>query len=781
MTQHDQTDQTRSGGAARGPVIGRTIADSTPWHAPRPRPAGRPNVLVVLLDDVGFAQLGCFGSDIDTPNIDRLAGGGLRYNRFHVTALCSPSRASLLTGRNHHAVGMGMLVDLPTGFPGYTARIPRSAASLARVLKDEGWNTMAVGKWHLTPRDDRSAAGPFDTWPLGQGFERFYGFLHGDANQWTPTLYRDNSPVEPPAGPEDGYHLTEDLVDQALTMVTDQHNAAPDKPFFLYFAPGVGHAPHQVPREWSDRYAGRFDQGWEAWRQEVFDRQVAAGVVPEGTVLSERPGWIPDWNALSDEERRLYARFQEVYAGFLTHFDHHLGRLLDGLEALGELDNTMVVLTSDNGASAEGGPVGSINEHRFGFGVPDDVDDNLAGIDDIGGFRSYNHYPWGWAWAGNTPFRLWKRYTWLGGTRTPLIVRTPATAGGAVVPDPGAVRRQVCHIADIFPTVLDVCGVTAPETVDGVAQQRVDGASMTATFADAHAPDVTTTQYFEMLGSRSIIHDGWKATTDHVPEGVLAEQALPGSRDLEADRWSLFRLGDDFAEAHDVADEHPEVVRELEAVWWTEAERNHVLPLQDSLMGRLTAMEPPLWPLPATLVVHPGGTPLVDEAVPSLSGGALVEADVEVPADGAAGVLTAMGDWSNGWALVVLDGCPALLLNTTSTPHQVRSDVPLPPGRHRVGFRYLPGSAEGVLLVDDRVVGRGPLPDGMGASGIQIGGGGLRLGHDAGFPVSDDYAPPYPWTGTLHTVTFRQGPGPLASDEAEDRTAEVLAALMRNE
>lgn len=759
-----------------GPVIGRTMADSVAWHAPRPRPAGAPNVLVVLLDDVGFAQLGCFGSDISTPHIDRLAGGGVRFNRFHVTALCSPSRASLLTGRNHHAVGMGMLTDLPTGFPGYTARIPKSAATVARVLRDEGWNTMAVGKWHLMPRDERSAAGPFGLWPLGQGFERYYGFLHGDANQWTPTLFRDNSPVAQPRSAEDGYHLTEDLMDESLRMLTDQQNAAPDKPFFLYLAPGTAHAPHQVPREWSDAYAGKFDQGWEKWREEVFARQVAAGVVPEGTELTDRPDWIPDWEALSPEERRLFARFQEVYAGFLTHFDHHLGRLLDGMERLGVLDNTLVVLTSDNGASAEGGPIGSINEHRFGFGVPDTLEDNLAGLDDIGGFRSYNHYPWGWAWAGNTPFRLWKRYTWLGGTRTPLIVKPPVSAVGADGAD-GGIRSHISHIVDLFPTILETCGITAPDAVDGVDQQRVDGRSMVAAIADAGAEEFRATQYFEMLGSRSIIHDGWKATTDHISGGVLAEEVLPGSRDLDADRWSLFRLADDFAEVHDVADEHPEVVRALERRWWAEAEANNVLPIQDSLQGRIMAMEPPLWPQPTTVVLHPGGTALADESVPSLGLGALVEADVTVPDDGGSGVLAAIGDWSNGWALVVLDGRPAFLLNATSAAHAVHSDVVLPPGRHRVGFRLLTADAVGVLLVDGKVVGRAPLPDGVGASGIQIGGGGLRLGHDDGFPVSDDYAPPFPWTGELHTVTFHQWPQPLS----EEDVAAQLAVLLRNE
>jgi arylsulfatase A-like enzyme len=357
--------------------VGRTARESTPWFPTRPKPVGGPNVVVVLLDDIGFGQLGCFGGDIRTPTIDRIAAEGLRYNRFHVTALCSPSRASLLTGRNHHAVGMGFLCDLPTGFPGYSARIPRSAASGARLLKDAGYSTMAVGKWHLTPRDDRTAAGPFDTWPLGLGFERFYGFLHSEANQWTPTLVADNHFVDPPRRPEDGYHLSEDLVDASLRMILDQQHAAPGKPFFLYLAPGAAHAPHQVSTEWADAYRGVFDDGWERSRARTLSRQVECGVVPAGTTLPSRPAWIAPWEDLSADQRRLYARFQEVFAGFVTHFDDQLGRLYAGLESSGLLDDTMVVVASDNGASAEGGVVGSANEHRFSFGLPENEVEHL--------------------------------------------------------------------------------------------------------------------------------------------------------------------------------------------------------------------------------------------------------------------------------------------------------------------------------------------------------------------------------------------------------------------
>lgn len=711
-------------------------------------------MLIVLLDDTGFGQLGPFGSDIATPTIDRLAAEGLRYNRFHVTSLCSPSRASLLTGRNHHAVGMGFLVDIPTGFPGYTCRIPRTAAALPRIMTDAGYSTMAVGKWHLTPRNDRSASGPFTTWPLGIGFERFYGFLHGDANHWTPTLVADNHAIPAPARPEDGYHLTEDLVDQSLRMIVDQQHATPDKPFMMYFAPGAMHAPHHVSSDWIDRYRGTFDQGWEKWREEVFARQLASGVVPEGTTLSERPAWIDDWDTLPADQRRLFARFQEVFAGFMSHFDEQLGRLIGGLEQLGVLDNTMVILTSDNGASAEGGRVGSINEHRFGFGYPDVLDENLAAIDEIGGFRSYNHYPWGWAWAGNSPFRLWKRYSWLGGTRTPLIIRFPGE-----IADPGAVRQQFCHIIDLMPTVLDTCAIEVPDVVDGFVQQPVDGVSLRSTFTDGSASNAHDTQYFEMLGSRSIYHNGWKATTDHISQGVLDEAAIPGSRALDDDRWNLFRIEDDFAEANDVADDFPTIVAELSDLWEIEAERNHVLPISDGLHERMMSMEPPLWPRRGVARFYPGYGAVADEMVPSLAMGAPLVAAVTVPNDGrrVEGVLGAIGDWTNGWAFVVLDGRPAFLVNVVGRPHRVIADGSLTPGDHHIAVRFEGGfgqPGEAVLFIDGAEVGRGHLPEGLGAGGIQIGGGGLHVGRDAGFPVTDDYATPFAFSGTLHHLDF---------------------------
>jgi len=733
--------------------IGTTIADSEPSFDPLPRPrAGAPNVVVVVLDDLGFGQLGCFGSDLATPAIDGLAAGGVRANRFHVTAMCSPTRACLLTGRNPHAVGMGFLPDVPIGFPGYDGRIPPTAATLPRILRDSGYSTFAVGKWHLAPRWEISASGPFTRWPLGLGFERFYGFLAGDTNQWAPDLVLDNGFVEPPRRPADGYHLTEDLVDRSMRLVQDQQQATPDKPFFLYLATGAVHAPHQVGPEWSARYAGAFDDGWEAWRERTFARQVAAGVVPPGTVLTPRPPWVPEWSALDADRRRLFARMMEVFAGFLTHTDAQLGRLFSFLERTGLDDNTVVVLLSDNGTSAEGGPDGSFNEHRFTHDVYDDVDETVARIDEIGGHRAYNHYPWGWAWAGNTPLRLWKRYTWLGGVRTPLIVRWPRGIEAR-----GEVREQFLHAVDVMPTVLEACGVDAPATVDGVPQQPIDGASALHALRDAGAPSPRRTQYFELLGSRALYHDGWKATTDHVGSQLAVErERVPGSHDFATDRWSLFDLEHDFSEAHDLAAEHPERVDELVARWWTEAGRNQVLPLDDSFLGRALALEPAPYGPRARAVLRPGGGAVAEDALPPMGAGFRLAAELEVPGGGGEGVIAALGDWSNGWAVYLLAGRPVLALNLFGDLVRVAGPDGLAPGSRRLTVEYERrdgGGGEVGLAVDGVLVASGGVPRDLPFR-WQIGGAGLLIGRDRGFPVSDDYETPFECTARIDRVVI---------------------------
>jgi len=746
--------------------MGLTPAEWIPQYPDRPSPPpGAPNVVAIVLDDTGFAQLGSYGSDIATPRIDALAASGLRYNRFHVTSLCSPTRACFFTGRNHHAVGMGFLADIPLAYPGYTARLPASAAGLARILRETGYSTMAVGKWHLVPRFERSAAGPFDQWPLGMGFERYYGFLQGDTNHWTPNLVADNHYVDPPAAPEDGYHLTEDLAATACRYLTDQQQSAPGKPFFLYFALGAMHAPHHVAPDWVAPYRGRFDRGWDAWRDEVFARQLESGVVPEGTRLSPRPSWVAGWDDLTADERRMHARQQEVFAGFLTHTDAQIGRVLDRLRELGQLDDTLVLLFSDNGASAEGGRDGTVNEHRFTARIRSAVEENLAAYDDWGGFTTYNHYSWGWAWAGNTPLRLWKRYTWLGGVRTPLIVHWPRQIAG------GDVREQFAHVVDLMPTVLDAVGVGAPDVVGGVTQQRLDGASLRSTFTDAAAPDPRSTQYFEMLGSRSIVHRGWKATTDHISTGVVDEEELAvGSRDLSTDRWELFDMADDFSESVDVSGEHPEVVRDLEALWFTEAGANQVLPIDDSLAARFAAIIGPAYPPGPAAMFRPGGGPVNDEALPALFGGFRLTAEVEVP-DRPDGVLGALGDWHGGFALYVADGVLTFSLSRAGELLEVVGEIPVPGGRRSLAA-YVVAGAEGRLglLHGDQVVGEVAF-DGLLPLVFQHGGAALRLGHDTGFPVSRRYRPPATWNGSLLELRIETPGAAPRRDRDEVRTA----------
>jgi arylsulfatase len=751
------------------PRVGVTIAESTPTYpqVARTRP-GAPNVVVIVLDDLGFAQLGAFGSTIATPAIDRIASDGARYRRFHVTSLCSPTRASFISGRNHHAVGMGFLSDVPMAFPGYDGRIPPTAATLPRILRDAGYSTFAVGKWHLTPRWELSASGPFDRWPLGLGFERFYGFLGGDTNQWTPALVSDNGAVEPPRTPQEGYHLTEDLADRAIRLVHDQQQATPDKPFFLYFATGATHAPHQAPAAWIDRYRGAFDGGWERWREEVFARQLAAGVVPSDTTLTPRPPWVDAWDDLPDERRRVAARFMEAFAGFLSHTDAQIGRVLDHLEALEVLDDTIVMLFSDNGASAEGGPDGLLNEHRF---ISNDVDDHAEQAKlaaEIGGFRVYNHYPWGWAWAGNTPFHLWKRYAWLGGVRTPLIVRWP----GHVV-EASVVRDQFVHVTDLLPTILESVGVEAPTTVDGITQQPIDGASIAESFHDPSAPGARTTQYFEMLGSRAIYHDGWKATTDHVSPALDVESVIPGSRTFSEDTWALFDLRNDFAEAHDLSASEPARLQSLVDLWWAEAGRNQVLPMDDGFLSRLPALVPSPWGPRWQVTLTPGGSPVAEEALPPLFLGFRVEAAVTVPEEGAHGVLAALGDWSGGWALLLEAGRPVFTLNLHGSPTRIVGEQGVPPGEHVVGISFEPSAPGGtfVLDVDGTDVARSTIARDLPVR-WQVGGAGLSIGRDVGFPVDDSYEPPFPFTGTLSEVRVE-----VAALAPADPADEIALAL----
>jgi arylsulfatase len=545
-------------------------------------------------------------------------------------------------------------------------------------------------------------------------------------------------------------------------MVQDQQQATPDKPFFCYLATGAAHAPHQVPAEWIDPYRGQYDEGWEMWRAETFARQLKEGVVPHGTVLTERPSWVAAWGELPAETRRLYARYMEVFAGFVTHTDAHIGRLLDFLAARGVLDETLVFLLSDNGASAEGGPTGTLNEPRSWAQLPEEVSEAYARIDEMGGHRAYNHYPWAWAWAGNTPLRLWKRYAWLGGVRTPLVIRWPGQINGA-----GEVRSQFCHAVDILPTVLNVVGIDPPEVVDGVTQQRIDGASLGTSFTDAQAPAPRATQYFEMHGSRGIYHNGWKATTDYVSPSFGERLHIVGSHDFDTDHWELFNLDQDFSESHDLSAEHPERARELEQLWWWEAGRNQVLPLNDNPSSRL-AIHPGEYPPPKKAVYTPGGGPVSESQLPPIVHGFTLTAELELPPAGAAeGIICAQGDLNEGWAVYLLDGRPIACFCVLGGLTRLAGPDPLGAGRHMVELSYHPHTTQAdnlVIAVGGHPVAKAHLPAPRVLAVLSTAGVALLIGRDRGLAVGDDYVPPFPFTGILHRVTIESEIPELASD-----------------
>src|SRR3984893_8841222 len=732
----------------RVPHIATTTAESVSAPSAWPAfPRRGMNVVMVVLDDLGFAQLGCIGSDFDTPSFDRLSARMLAFTKLHTTALCSPTRACLLTGRNHHRVGVGFLPDVPMRFPGYTGRIPPTASTLAEILREAGYATFAVGKWHLTPRDERTPAGPFEQWPLGKGFERFYGCLGGDANQWTPDLVRDNSSTEPPRRPEDVYPLSENLADQAIAYMRELRVHQPERPFFLYLSTGATHAPHHVPRDWIDHYAGRFDDGWDAWRSATLDRQRAAGIVPPTAQLSERPPWVQEWAGLAADERRLYARMQEVFAGFASHADHHVGRVVAEIERLGEIDRTLVVVASDNGCSAEGGPHGSVNELRFIADMHEDLAQNLEMIDELGGFRTYNHYPWGWALAGNTPLRRWKRYTWEGGLRDPLIVGWPGR-----VPDPGCVRSQYCHAVDVLPTVLEACALELPDRVRGVPQMSFDGVSLASVVDEPDAGEVRTTQYYEMWGSRAIYHEGWKAVTDHVNQQHRGERELTtGSSDFGSDQWSLFNLRVDFSEVDDLASSEPERLRQLVDTWWLEAGRNGVLPLDDGIAERFAHIDF-RWLHGRKHYELLPGTALHEEAGPALFGAdfALLASFGEPLAPHHEGLLCEQGDWTNGWAWFVAGGSVTWVLNFVgASTHRVQAAVP--PHAGALGFslrRRGDGSAIGSMFAGDALLAEEVVPVDVPFRWTQN-AASLTVGFGRGYPVCHDSPPPFRFNGAL--------------------------------
>ena len=775
-------------------VIGRTVGESSPAWPRVPRAAaGAPNVVLFVLDDVGFAQPSPFGGACEMPTLDGLASRGLRFANFHATPLCSPTRASLLSGRNHHTVGMGSLAELSMGYPGYHATAGPEYAFLPAMLRDNGYNTFAVGKWHLSPPTETSAAGPYRTWPLGRGFERFYGFMGGDTSQWFPDLMQDNTAVLPPATPAEGYHLNRDMADHAIQFITDAHVAAPNKPFFLYYATGAGHAPHHVEREWVEPYAGRFDQGWDRYREEVFARQLAAGIMPPHTVLSARDPDVPAWDSLSDDAHRMFARQMETYAGFLTQTDHHFGRVLKFLTRIGELDNTIVIAMSDNGASAEGGPEGTFNESLFFNFVPELLADNMKHYDDWGGVHTFPHYSWGWTWAGNTPFRRWKRETYRGGVSEPFIVSWPAGMGTVG----GTVRTQYAHAIDVVTTVLDACGIEPPAVVAGVAQKPLHGVSLVPAFADVDAPSARTTQYFEMFGYRSIYHEGWRAVCPFAGPS-LAEAAERGRdfritpvtaellAEMDAEGWTLFNVDQDPAETTDLAATDPTRLREMIELWYSEAERFGVLPIASAGRGRVTGPRPSVTPGRRQFVFYPGAAPLTFTVAPRIVGRPhAIAADVVVGDDGPIeGILLAQGGRHNGFAFFLLDGHLHHIFNYVGLEDlEVRSPGPVTPGSHTLRYEFQPTgppvdlfSGKGVparskLYVDGALVAVAELPYTLVSS---LSFYGMTCGYNApDSVVPSKWSSPFTCTATIDHVTLDVS-GELTED-AEVDLVEVLA------
>lgn len=728
--------------------VGDIVAQSTPWWPSPPRSSG-PNVLVILLDDVGFAQLGCYGASIATPNIDALARDGLRYTNFHVPALCSPTRASLLTGRNHHAVGMGFLGAFDTGYPGYRAAISPAAATLPEMLRAGGYGTYATGKWHLTPPTGMSPAGPFDQWPTQRGFDRYYGFLWGEDDQYRPELWYDQHRVEVPDDPD--YHLSEDMVDRTAEFIADHVTNRPEDPFLAYVAFAACHAPHQAPREYIDRYSGRFDHGWDEERERVLARQIELGIVPPGTQLSPRDPEVPAWDTLEPDERRLYARLQEAFAGFMEHTDAQVGRLVDFLRTHRLLDNTVILLLSDNGASGEGGRDGTINEYRYFLGLEDSIDDALAQIDDIGGPWAHNQYPAGWALAGNTPLRYYKRFTHGGGVRAPLIVHWPGQMG-----DRPGTRPQFHHAIDVLPTILELAGVQAPRTHRGVEQLPVHGTSMRYSFADTGAPPARTRQYFETAGNRAIVDGEWKAVAAHRPGTAF-----------NADRWELYDIARDVAEANDLSADEPERLRQLQEAWWEEAHRYGVLPLDDRMGDRVRALDPAMDR--RRYVMLPGSRMLNHIVGPSFSErGFRVIAEVHCrPGD--EGVILAYGRRAFGFSFFVQEGRLRMDYNLAGRHTELTAADPLPDRRVSLSMRVEPAASGATIAlhVDDERVAEAAverlIPGGIGTLSIQC-------GHNAPSPVTAAYEAPFTFTGAMERVLIELDERPLLAASSQTET-----------
>jgi arylsulfatase A-like enzyme len=758
--------------------VGRTYLESDPAQFPQPveAPQNAPNILLILLDDVGFGQFSTFGGGVPSPTMDRLAQEGLRYNRFHTTALCSPTRAALITGRNHHSASFAGITELATGYDGYCCILPKDCGTIGEVLRQNGYMTAWIGKNHNTPVWETSAAGPFDRWANGLGFDYFYGFNGGDMNHWQPLLFEDHALV--PASTDPNYHLTVDLADHAIAWVRKVKSTAPSRPFFLYVAPGATHAPHHTPSEWIDKFKGKFDAGWDAYREQTLERQKQLGVVPPNTKLTTRSKGLPAWDDLDADQKRLYARMMEVFAGFGAQADHEMGRIIDAVKQLPDADNTLIVyIAGDNGSSAEGGLEGSLNENLFFNGIVEKWQDNIKAIDELGGPKHFNHFPCAWAHAMNTPFQWTKQVaSHFGGTRNPLIMSWPAR-----IEDKGGVRSQFVHTIDLVPTLYELCGVTAPQDLNGVRQKPIEGISFADSIDDRDAEAHRKTQYFELGCNRGLYHEGWMASS---PSFVPWE---PNRTEWDPDKapWELYNVEEDFSQANDLATQHPEKLRQLQDRWWVEAAKYSVLPLDwratermnDEAMGR-----PSLIGDRTTLVYYAGMTGLPDAAAPRmLNKSWTITADVDLPDDRANGMIVTHGGLEGGYGLYLRDGKPTFVYNFLSIQRPTFTAAePLPKGETSivVDFEYDGGgigkggnltiTANGNTVAEGRLEKTIPVKMSIGE--------GLDIGMDTGSPVDFTYNMPFPFTGTIEKVTIELKPKPTDTTAADaQQTAQPSA------
>jgi arylsulfatase A-like enzyme len=737
-------------------TINLDIRDSKPdWDAflAQKAPKGAPNVLVILYDDTGQAAWSPYGGRIEMPTLDRLAKNGLTYTQWHTTSVCSPTRSTFLTGRNHHQNGFGTIAESAVGFPGYSGHRAPNIATMATVLRDAGWSTFWIGKNHNVPVDAFDMASSRKYWPLGLGYDRFYGFIGGETNQWYPELIEDNHFVEQPYQPEHGYHFSKDIGDKAINFIRDTKQSQPDKPWYLWYCPGANHAPHHAPQDYIDKYKGKFDDGYEAYRKWVLKRMIDRGILPKRTELTplnpmtkgtfSEADLVRPWNTLSADEKKLFSRMAEVFAAFSEYTDVQIGRVIDYLEESGQLDNTLILYCADNGASGEGSPDGSVNENRFFNGYPDDIDSNLAMIDKLGSPETYNHYPTGWAVAFSTPYRMFKRYSqYAGGTCDPLIIHWPKG-----IKAKGELRHQYHHCTDIVPTILDCCGIKFPDEVDGVKQEPLVGVSMRYSFDDAKVPTRKETQYYEMLSTRGIWHRGWKAATEHGP--------FIDKGKFEQDRWQLFHVDEDRAEVHDLADKHPEKVKELAALWLSEAKKYNVLPLNDLGVHGLHELEfKAAKPASGRYVYYPGTTEIPEaSAARTLGNSFKILAEVEFTGD-SQGVIFSQGSRFGGYTMFVKGGKLVFIYFFLGIPPEQRLSCDAPKlGKHIVGVEFIKDKigknneslGKMTLYVDENVAGSADFRVQTGH--YALAGEGLAIGYDSGDPVSSAYKSRFPFSG----------------------------------